>query len=340
MGHDGVTKLAPDLITWRGKLTDVIELRNLASWKEAFGRFEWTEMTADHRFVLTWSDPWSQALPDRIIIAHYATILLNLVNPFRGVVHRMSGAATSIEPVKLDGISTHERLPEIPWPLYAAQPDYFSAYRGPNGTQLDPPSFPAWCQWITDLDKIRKSIKPLILRNAVSSFERGLTHRNVDARIPEMVRAAEAIIALPRRNGGVQVFVRRAMKFIGALATDPYLVAGGKPILPPGHIAPDGQGQTFLTWFNDAATTDLERWLAVLYGHRSDCVHGKVPFEELQELGGGDPEAARFDWLAEQLAREAVSYGFRRTDKWSEFRDRSNLEDAWRPADKSTPRMP
>jgi len=344
MGHDAVTQLAPDLITWRGSLTQVIDGKHLQSWRSSLGDFGWSDLTAEQRFVMTWSDPWDEGLPQRVMVADHAAKLLKRISPFSGIVHRLRGAADSIEPVKLSGISIHEPLVEIPAPPYAAGTaawnDYFPSYYKPEG-HLEPDWFDEWCRWIAHLDTMRKATKPLILRNAVGSFERGLTHHDVDARIPELVRAAEAIIALPR-GGGVGVFVRRAMHFLAGLASEPYLLAGGAPTLPSSHIAPGKQGQKFRAWYEDHATSNIERWLAVLYGHRSDCVHGKVPFEELRKISGGDFEAARFDWLAEHLAREVVGYALKRTDKWPEFEDRSTLEDAWRPEgyDEKDPNSP
>jgi len=123
-GHDEVTQLAPDLITWRGALTKVIEAKNLTSWKDSFGRFAWADMTAEHRFVLTWADPWSGDLPERVMVAQHAMKLLDLITPFHGVVHRLSGAAHSVDRVRLEGISTHQIFHEIPWPAYAQQDDY------------------------------------------------------------------------------------------------------------------------------------------------------------------------------------------------------------------------
>jgi hypothetical protein len=263
-GHDEVTLLAPNLITWRGTLNDVIEPSSLVSWKDAFGRFMWSDITSIRRFVMAWSNPFEPALSKRVMIAPLAMKLVTLVTPFHGTVHRLNGGALSVDPVRLEGISVHEPLPEIRRPLYASREVYHAAYRAPTGYEPDPPWFDDWQQWITCLETIREIDKPLILRNAIGSFERGLTNRDVDARIPELVRAAEAIIALPRISGGTQVFVRRAMRFVAHLTSNPYLCARGGPKLPQSHIAPGKQGQSFLDWYNASSTTDLERWLAVL----------------------------------------------------------------------------
>lgn len=337
-GHDELEPLGLELVTWRGQLGKAIEPMSLKGWEDALGRFDWTELTGLHRIVMTSCNPWNGNVPERLDPAHLAMKLVPLINPLQGIVHRLTGGALSTDPVKLDGISTHRRYPKIPRPLYTSQDDYFRAYRGDDGVTLDPPWFDEWKQWVSHLEAIRQDVKPLILRNAVGSFERGLTHEDIDARIPEFVRAAEAIIALPRHQGGTPVFVRRAMHFVAPLANDPYLSAGAVPTLPPSHIAKGSQGERYRAWFN--SVTDLEKRLAVLYGHRSDCVHGKVPFEELRKAGGDDAHAARFDWLAEQLARRVVGHALRNKPRWVEFADRETLEDAWRPINKSAPRLP
>ena len=81
-------------------------------------------------------------------------------------------------------------------------------------------------------------------------------------------------------------------------------------------------------WF--AGGVDLGDRLRALYQHRNDCVHGKLPFESLHQSGdAGSDKAARFEFLAELVARQAVLYAIKNPAKYIEFADRARLEDAW-----------
>ena len=54
---------------------------------------------------------------------------------------------------------------------------------------------------------------------------------------------------------------------------------------------------------------NLDSKLLDLYNHRSDCVHGKVPFEELIEAGEvGKLEVAECLWLS--FRERMLQYGF------------------------------
>jgi hypothetical protein len=116
--------------------------------------------------------------------------------------------------------------------------------------------------------------------------------------IPEFVRAAEGLIALPPSTGRV-LFRDRALRLAPRLRTDVYVGA------------------------------DVEGLLLKLYDLRSDCVHGKVPFHDMQARGGkGEEEAAQLGYVAEVLARETLLLALRRPN-WSVFRSRDQLQGAW-----------
>jgi hypothetical protein len=111
----------------------------------------------------------------------------------------------------------------------------------------------------------------------------------------------KCVVALPRGGGGANEFRDRVLRLI--------------PDLP-------------MHWF--AGGVDLGDRLRALYQHRNDCVHGKLPFESLHQSGdAGSDKAARFEFLAELVARQAVLYAIKNPAKYIEFADRARLEDAW-----------
>ncbi len=76
--------------------------------------------------------------------------------------------------------------------------------------------------------------------------------------------------------------------------------------------------------------TDLRDRLITLYQHRSQCVHGMVPFLELGQRGdAGEEEAARLEFLAEALAREALRVALSRPADFPIFEERGLVEAAW-----------
>jgi hypothetical protein len=73
----------------------------------------------------------------------------------------------------------------------------------------------------------------------------------------------------------------------------------------------------------------IEGLLLKLYELRSMCVHGKLPFHDMQTRGdAGEEEAAQLSYVAEVLAREVLLFALRRPD-WSVFQSRDDLERAW-----------
>ena len=75
---------------------------------------------------------------------------------------------------------------------------------------------------------------------------------------------------------------------------------------------------------------DLRDRLVQLYVRRIECVHGMVPFTDLRAKGElGADEAARLEYLAEMLAREAIRFAFRNPQHAALFADRTRLEQAW-----------
>lgn len=165
---------------------------------------------------------------------------------------------------------------------------------------------------------------PLILQHALMSFERAFEPVIVEFKLPDAVRAIEAIIALPRgHKGGKPNFAARVMKLVPEVCDD---------------------------WFAGSSTlqkdeTMLAR-LEMLYQHRNDCSHGKVPFQSLLERvhgADGKPdsteelraiiELSRFEYLAEFVARRCLLAALNHPRRETVFADRDVLEAAWENGD-------
>jgi hypothetical protein len=164
-----------------------------------------------------------------------------------------------------------------------------------NGSR-DQSWFPLW----VEVDELlsRRTPKPPILNYALLAYWSAWTRRLLEFSIPEFVRAAEGLIALPPRTGRV-MFRDRALRLAPGLRADDYV------------------------------GSDVEGLLLRLYDLRSDCVHGKVPFHDMQARGDeGQEEAARLAYVAEVLARETLMLALRRPD-WAAFSSRDELQRAW-----------
>jgi hypothetical protein len=139
---------------------------------------------------------------------------------------------------------------------------------------------------------------PQVLAFALMVHRSAWTRRLLEFSIPEFVRAAEGVIALAKGEGA-KVFENRARRLVPSLAQDDYV---GR---------------------------DLDRLLPDLYQLRSDCVHGKLPFEDLKAQGPeGWETACQLAYLAEVLAREALLVALRRPDR-TVFETRDALAGAW-----------
>lgn len=124
-----------------------------------------------------------------------------------------------------------------------------------------------------------------------------MTRRELEFRIPELVRTAEGVIALPRGSGR-ELFRERAQQLASELQTDAFVGA------------------------------ELGDLLLELYDLRSACVHGKVPFLNLQKLGdAGVLRAGKLSFVAENLARVALLVALR-APRPDVFVSREGLEGA------------
>jgi hypothetical protein len=251
-------------------------------------------MTSQRANVL---DAENEQLRSRLIAPWRALPLARPLNPFSGRAWTLSGEAQRVgDRERLRSVRSAGELDTLARPFYATRPSFIKKmpWREP-----DP-----WFQRWLDIDGLMQRLfakgMPTILHVALKAFGRGLGRDDLESRLPDLVRATECIVAVPRRQGA-KTFVERAMQLSPDLTTD---------------------------WFVGGA--DVEERLLALYQHRSNCVHGKIPFLELHAKGDeGDEQAARFEYLAEYIAREAVLAALRAEGKHHEFDDRATLEDAW-----------
>src|SRR5207237_2020503 len=102
-----------------------------------------------------------------------------------------------------------------------------------------------------------------------------LTTVELEFSIPDLVRAAEGVLGMDKKNVGAPVFKQRALRLVPQLKSDLYV--GG----------------------------EIEDLLLELYRHRNDCLHGKIPFLNLKALGeAGVERASQIAYVADVLARE------------------------------------
>jgi hypothetical protein len=158
----------------------------------------------------------------------------------------------------------------------------------------------SWFHLWLDVDDLlsRRVPRPAILSYALVSYSSAVTRQLLEFSTPEFVRAAEGILALPVGKGR-SLFRDRALRLVPTLRADSYVGSG------------------------------IEGLLVKLYELRSMCVHGKLPFHDMQARGdAGEEEAAQLGYVAEVLARGVLLFALRRPD-WSVFRSRDDLERAW-----------
>ena len=165
-------------------------------------------------------------------------------------------------------------------------------------------------RWAEVCGLLRHVQVPQLLDLALLAHGSAWTQRLLEFSIPEFVRAAEGVLALPDcfvppypprtdRLGGWNLFRDRALHLVPSLRKDDYVGA------------------------------DAEVLLRELYEARNDCVHGKVPFRTLRSRGAAEfDRACRLAYLAEVLAREALLVALRHHDA-SVFESREALEGAW-----------
>lgn len=302
--NDGRRQFDSATETFIARLPELVDPAELRHWKEWWGSVQWAEVEKSHRMVLTCGessrpdvlDAENVALTDRLYSVWQALPLASPLHGSWGISWMLTGEATADR--KLKSIREVSRLNELVRPFYKTRKSFWSKLpRGIPDPWLD--------RWIEIEGLLRNyaaaSALPDILAIGLKAFASGLGRDDLEFRIPDLVRAAECILAIPK-GPGAKVFAARAMQVAPALVNN---------------------------WF--ASGPDLDTKLIELYQHRNDCVHGKVPFRSLLARGeAGADDAARLEYLAEAIAREVLVHALRSPGKHTEFHDRDRLEDAWK----------
>ncbi len=217
---------------------------------------------------------------------------------FTGMCASKGDAGTPV----LQGISATARESGVARPFFLSSREYNEAYRRQRHS-IDRSSWHAeWLGFDRRLcELVDGNSMPRIMHVALTAEEVALSRRELDFRIPDFVRTAECILALPPGSGS-QVFADRALRIAPELRKHWY-VGGPK----------------------------IEDDLRDLYKRRNQCVHGKIPFEDLQNAGkGGRDRAAREEYLAMDLARRSIVAALEATSTHEVFREgRAALERAW-----------
>jgi hypothetical protein len=296
--------------TFEGDLLSLVPEAEHAHWREWIGSVAWDNIRRAGRVVISRIsssradvlDAEDHQLRNQMRNAWAAFVLTGTSHSDRPA-WVISGRAMGASPgARLGTIRSAQPQDRIVRPFYETRPRYieFQAARigrhwAAHGTH-DQSWFPLW----TEIDELfaRRTPRPPILGYALLAYSSAWTRSLLEFSIPEFVRAAEGIIALPPRTGRA-LFRDRALALVPSLRTDEYVGA------------------------------DVDGLLLKLYDLRSDCVHGKVPFHDMQSRGeAGEEEAAQLGYVAEVLARDTMLLALRRPD-WTVFADRDRLQRAW-----------
>jgi len=303
-----------------GEVPNLMEDPGSTGWGTMMGTFEWNRITERTRYVLAQAlddEPRvsnshaKRQLADRLELAWRAAHLVPRRIPLTGRAWILSGLCSpERRPPRLRSIDGLIRIGRLPRPFYWATDGFWHAL----GQEEPGEEAAEWLsEWAT-IEKLLVGLRqpdklPLLLWIAVLAIEAGLERPMLEFRIPDLVRAAECVLAVPGRmpKGSAkttsrEVFAERALKLVPDLARHWYV--GGS------QIEPD---------------------LVALYDLRSECVHGKAAFADLKSKGvAGANRAGQLEYLAQELARRSVVTAMRAVEAGTAaFSDRAQLEAAW-----------
>lgn len=296
--------------TFAGSITALIPNSDLERWRQWLGTVAWGKIERAGRVMVIRGaaaapsvlDADDQRLRGEAYRAWRAFLLSEGSVNAGGHAWIISGETAGIDPgSSLLGVRTAQELDRIILPFYRTRPSFLDLkaaalekHWSMHGRRDD-----SWFyQWV-EIDELLSSTPlPHIVGYALLAHDSARARKLLEFSIPEFVRAAEGVIALPR-NKGAKTFSDRALRLVPRLRTDEFVGA------------------------------DIEQLLLDLYQTRSDCVHGKLPFIDLQALGEkGEDRAAQLNYAADVLARGSLVLALRHSDK-SIFETREKLERAW-----------
>ena len=291
-------------------LDTLIDAEQTRHWREWIGSIEWKQLVGADALVITRissetpevMDGETQKLQARAVTSWFAYLLAE-PHPFtRGKGWILSGPCAGGTPGgRLLGVRSLARE-DLASPFYSELNEYWDS-RGKDVMLRSDEFNVGWGKRFMEIDALLQqrldARLPAILHVALRSYRSARARRELEFRMPELVRAAESIIALPRGTGR-ELFRDRAQQ-----------------------LAPDLQTDTFVG-------NDVSDLLVDLYDLRSACVHGKVPFLNLQKVGAaGALRAGKLSFVAERLALAALLVALR-SDRLDVFATREDLERAWK----------
>lgn len=302
-GEQGEFEIAPGATTFIGNIDSLFEANQLALLQERQGTTEWDRIRGRQRICLIRtsslrpheSTPENDGIQLRIWRMRQALLLASSNGFFFGHNWTFDGqAAGPHQSDKLLSVQTTLHFTPLVRPFYERSQPYMRGRVDEVGN--------GWLnRWRESARMLEAAPLPRILSFAMISFERAFEPLLVEFKIPDAVRAIEAVIALPKENSGAANFATRVLALVPEVRSDWYV---GGP--------------------------DIEERLKQLYRQRNEGVHGKVPFESLEAEGDdGVEEVARLEYLAEFVARQSLVKALRHPNMREVFADRKCLETAW-----------
>jgi len=308
-GPSDVRNMENEKTTLVSRLSALIGKRQVARWKKWLGTVVWKRFDDEKRIVICRMRAPKDApsvlgeaeavLRKNVWTTWHALLLCGPDPTTCGPSWILTGEAIGARLVNVGSVTP---LDAITLPAHATS-DAFLAIRAGEmekewstyGRLGD-----AWFERWIEIDKLLSAGSlPDILGYALRSHAKAKCEPVLDFSMPAFVRATEGVIGLERNKGGATNFKNRVLMLTPSLNTDPYV--GG----------------------------DAEKLLLELYELRNDCVHGKIPFLNLRSQGGaGEERAAKLQYVAETVAREALLVALRFPDQ-SVFATREALEKTW-----------
>ncbi len=307
-GPAAAIEIAHGVWAHEGSIASLLLDSEVSHWRAWVGTLEWEALTAtqlmvDTRMVSARAevmDGDNQQLEETLARVRWALLLVGPVGLVSGETRILSGEAEG--PASTDRLRTISRMPSrgdrVVRPYCcSSEPFWIQRPRNSEEGWLN-----RWRETVALLVAAEQGGLPPLLFFGLLAFVRSFESLEIEFKIPDCVRATEAVIGLPKGAGGGQnAFADRVLALVPELERDWYVGGCG-----------------------------VRERLVQLYVHRNECVHGKVPFGSLvAELRDGPEEAARFDYLAETVARAVLLRALRHPDRRAIFRDRAALEVAW-----------
>jgi len=307
--HDGRRKhieLEHNTTCIVSSLNEFLDTSKVAHWKEWLGSIAWKRMTGRGRvYLATKETVRAEVLDDENVR------LLSRVNriwiarlfcssfTFNGSSWDFitgSGEISHDGKLRLLDVRSHEHRNGVPNPFFVSRDKLWGVL-----FRNEPDIWDELPEIDNLLDFDHRGIKcPQLLHFSIQAYLLALEQPQLEFRVPLLVRAAEGVIAVSRRNVKTQ-FVQRA-----------------KLILETHGLGP------LADFIN--LPSELDR----LYDVRSECVHGKLPFScEIDAGEGGADNAALLEYVAHLLARTALKLALRSQGAIAMMTDRDALEKSW-----------